>query len=211
MIRLKNVDFILTQKTFIVHPSRLSGQTAKLSKESLEMFNAYMRDREASFMLSTVKVIARKPVPEARLSTFTLPEMKEGSSIDVPRWVAEILEEEGYVERSEESIEAELYRAVQREKLQGASQLSPIKGDFYLKLGRYLKMLKKKGPEDLHYQKVLAASNSLLTMRLVKMVTLAGYTSQPEPHALLSPEELALFREIKNLVQAWRDYVLGEV
>lgn len=182
-----------------------------MPKENLEMFSAYMRDREASFMLSPVKVVAKKPVPEAKLSTFTLPELKEGASMDVPRWVAEILEEEGLVERSEDSIEAELYRTVQREKLQGSTQLSPIKGDFYLKLRRYLKMLKKKGTDDLHYQKVLATSSGLLTMRLVKMVTLAGYTSQPEPHSLLSPEELALFREIKTLVQTWRDSVLGEV
>jgi len=44
----------------------------------------------------------------------------------------------------------------------------------------------------------------------VKMVTMAGYTSQPEPTSVLSPEELLLYREIRNLVSEWRSLVLGE-
>jgi hypothetical protein len=175
----------------------------------MDLFQAYMRDREASFLLRPVKVVAKKKVPEARLSTFTVPEMKEGATLEVPRWVAEVLEEDGLVEREEDSVENELYRALQREKLQGSTQMSPIGGDFYLKLKRYIMMLRKKGVDDPHYQKVLASANGLMTMRLVKMVTLAGYTSQPEPHQLLSPEELALFRQIKSMIQLWRDSVTG--
>lgn len=200
-----------THKTFIIYPAGLCGKIVLMEKDTMEQFRAYMRDREASFLLAPVKVIAKKYVPEARLTTFTVPEMKEGATAEVPRWVAEVLEEEELVERTEDSVEGELYRALQREKLQGATQLSPIRGDFYLKLRRYIITLKKKGIDDPHYQKVLAAATSLMTMRLVKMVTLAGYTSQPEPHQLLSPEELALFREIKSMIQVWRETIIGGV
>ncbi|MEM0117184.1 MAG: hypothetical protein QXX17_02500 [Conexivisphaerales archaeon] len=180
-----------------------------MARDIMEQFRAYMRDREASFLLAPVKVTAKKKVPEAKLTTFSVPEMKEGATAEVPRWVAEVLEEEDLVERAEESVEGELYRALQREKLQGATQLSPIRGDFYLKLRRYLMVLRRKGANDQHYQKVLAAATSLMTMRLVKMVTLAGYTSQPEPHELLSPEELTLFRLIKSMISLWRETVTG--
>lgn len=178
-------------------------------RDMLDHFRAYMRAREASFLTAPVKITAKKSIPEAKLTTFSMPDVKEGNTIEVPRWVAEVLEEEGLAERAEESVEAELYRALQREKLQGSTQLSPIRGDFYLKLRRYLMALKKKGEQDQHYQKVLTATTSLMTMRLVKMVTLAGYTSQPEPHQLLSPEELTLFRQVKSIISLWRETITG--
>ncbi|MEM0287208.1 MAG: hypothetical protein QXG05_03415 [Nitrososphaerota archaeon] len=158
--------------------------------------------------MTPVKVTARKDIPEARLTTFTLPELKEGSSIEVPRWVAETLEENGFATREEESVESELNRALQRERLQGSTQLSPIKSDFYLRLKRYLVLMRKRGKADPYYNKLLSTASSLITLRLSKMVVLVGLTSQPEPYSLLSPEELALFREIKELVLLWRNMTL---
>jgi DNA replication initiation complex subunit (GINS family) len=46
---------------------------------------------------------------------------------------------------------------------------------------------------------------------MVKMVIMAGYTSQPDPANLLSPEELLLYSEIRDLISEWRSLVLGEV
>ncbi|MDG6939321.1 MAG: hypothetical protein JRN39_02855 [Nitrososphaerota archaeon] len=180
-----------------------------MTKETLDLFRTYLKSREASFLMGPVKIVAKAHIPEARLTTFNVPEMKEGSSVEVPRWVAETLEENGLASREEESVETELNRALQREKLQGPTQLSQVKGDLYLRLKRYLVMLRKRGKEDQHYQKVFASANSLMTLRLGKMVALVGLTSQPEPHSLLSPEELTLFREIKDIVLLWRSMTLG--
>ncbi len=161
-------------------------------------------------MMSSVKVTARTDIPEANLSTFTLKEVSEGDVVEVPRWVAEVLEENNLVNLGEEGVEAELFRALQREKLQGPTQPSQLSKDIYLKLRRYLMILRRKNPHDPHYEKVKVSTQDLITTRMVKMVTMAGYTSQPEPTILLSPEELLLYREIKELVSEWRSLVLGE-
>jgi DNA replication factor GINS len=176
----------------------------------LQQFRTFVKNREASFLMSPVKVTARTDIPEANLSTFTLQEVSEGDVVEVPRWVAEVLEENNLVNLGEEGVEAELFRALQREKLQGPTQPSQLSKDIYLKLRRYLMMLRRKNPRDPHYEKVKVSTQDLITTRLVKMVTMAGYTSQPEPTILLSPEELLLYREIRELVSEWRSLVLGE-
>jgi DNA replication factor GINS len=176
----------------------------------LEQFRTFVKNREASFLMSPVKVTARTDIPEAKLSTFTLQEVNEGEVVEVPRWVAEILEEENLVNLGEDSVEPELFRALQREKLQGPTQPSQLSKDLYLKLRRHLVTLRKRNPHDPHYEKIKVATQDLVTTRLVKMVTMAGYTSQPEPTALLSPEELLLYREIRSLLSEWRCLVLGE-
>jgi DNA replication factor GINS len=176
----------------------------------LQQFRTFVKNREASFLMSPVKVTARTDIPEANLSTFTLQEVAEGDVVEVPRWVAEVLEENNLVNMGEEGVEAELFRALQREKLQGPTQPSQLSKDIYLKLRRYLMILRRKNPQDPHYQKIKVSTQDLITTRLVKMVTMAGYTSQPEPTILLSPEELLLYREIRELVSEWRSLVLGE-
>jgi DNA replication factor GINS len=181
-----------------------------LPKDSLQQFRTFVKNREASFLMSPVKVTARTDIPEANLSTFTLKEVAEGDVVEVPRWVAEVLEENNLVNLGEEGVEAELFRALQREKLQGPTQPSQLSKDIYLKLRRYLMILRRKNPQDPHYQKIKVSTQDLITTRLVKMVTMAGYTSQPEPTILLSPEELLLYREIRELVSEWRSLVLGE-
>ncbi len=176
----------------------------------MEQFRTFVKNREASFLMSPVRVTARTDIPEAKLSTYTLQEIPEGEVAELPRWVAEVLEEENLVNLGEEGVENELFRALQREKLQGPTQPSQLSKDLYLKLRRHLMILRKKNPHDPHYEKVKVSTQDLVTTRLVKMVTMAGYTSQPEPTSVLSPEELLLYREIRNLVSEWRSLVLGE-
>jgi DNA replication factor GINS len=168
-------------------------------------------NREASFLMSPVKVTARTDIPEAKLSTFELPEVGEGEVVEVPRWVAEVLEENNLVNLGEEGVEPELFRALQREKLQGPTQPSQLSKDLYLKLRRHLMILRKRNPHDPHYEKVKVSTQDLVTTRMVKMVIMAGYTSQPDPANLLSPEELLLYSEIRDLISEWRSLVLGEV
>ncbi len=160
--------------------------------------------------MSPVKVTARSDIPEAKLSTYTLQEVNQGEVAEVPRWVAEVLQEDNLVDMGEEGVEAELFRALQREKLQGTTQPSPLHKDVYIRLRRYLLMLRKRNPRDAHYDKVKMSAQDLMTTRLRKIVALAGTTSPAEPSAFLSPEELLLYREIKQLVSEWRSLVLGE-
>lgn len=181
-----------------------------MPKDSLDQFVTFVKNREASFLMAPVKVTAKADIPEARLSTYALEERSEGQVFEVPRWVAEVLEENNLVQVGEEGVETELFRALQREKLQGSTQLSQIHKDIFLKLRRHLLMLRKRGAGDSRYDKVKVNAQDLITIRLVKMVTLAGYTSQPEPSTFLSPEELLLYRQIKELINQWRKLVLGE-
>ncbi|HVP22528.1 MAG TPA: hypothetical protein VMS77_01295 [Conexivisphaerales archaeon] len=181
-----------------------------MEKDSLAQFRTFVKNREASFLMSPVKVTARTDIPEAKLSTFDLPEINEGDVVEVPHWVAEVLAEKNLADMADDGVEPELFRALQREKLQGPTQPSQLSKDLYLKLRRHLMMLRKLNPRDPHYEKIKVTTQDLVTTRLVKMVTMAGYTSQPEPTAMLSPEELLLYREIRSLVSEWRALVLGE-
>ncbi len=70
---------------------------------------------------------------------------------------------------------------------------------------------KKRNPHDPHYEKIKVSTQDLVTTRMVKMVTMARLHLAAGAHGiLLSPEELLLYREIRDLVSEWRSLVLGE-
>ena len=50
---------------------------------------------------------------------MTLQKMKEGETVELPRWVAEELAELSVVEIQEEAFEVEIFKALTREKMLG--------------------------------------------------------------------------------------------
>jgi len=99
---------------------------------------------------------------------------KQGEIINIPRWAANILESEKYIEIQDVDMLVELKQAVEKEKMLGQFDLSTLhvqhQADpyFYIKMKAYMDGLPEKD-----YDKVESMLNTLLRTRQTKIIRLA--------------------------------------
>ena len=99
---------------------------------------------------------------------------KQGEILNIPRWVAEVLESEKHVEIQDVDMLVELKQAVEKEKMLGQFDLSTLQVQqqadphFYIKMKSYMKGLPEKD-----YDKVESMLNTLLRTRQTKIIRLA--------------------------------------
>jgi len=174
---------------------------------------SFLGDRELEYILSPVKITMKRGLPNIETLSFKLEETKEGDLIEVPRWVSEVLVDMGFAEVQGEPFEVEVFKVLSRERIQGSLQLSTLKGDFYLKMKRYLGNLKLKsernGAFKPDFERFSVSAYDLITLRLSKLLYLASSSSTPQDlFEKITPEERELFNEAHRMVDGWRRAVL---
>jgi len=99
---------------------------------------------------------------------------KQGEILNIPKWVANVLESEKYVEIQDVDMLVELKQAVEKEKMLGQFDLSTLQvqhqadSHFYIKMKSYMNGLPEKD-----YDKVESMLNTLLRTRQTKIIRLA--------------------------------------
>jgi DNA replication initiation complex subunit (GINS family) len=139
--------------------------------------------------------------------------LNEGDTIDLPRWVAEVLVEMGVSESQEENFSSEVFKAVTREKISGSDQLSTLRPDFYLKVRRQLSLASGSSNFKLaninELEKTRTLVYDLVALRLRKILSIATSLSAPtDVKEKLTPEEYQIFDSVYNLLRSWRSIVM---
>jgi len=99
---------------------------------------------------------------------------KQGEILNIPRWVANVLESEKYVKIQDVDMLVELKQAVEKERMLGQFDLSTLQVQhqadphFYIKMKSYMSRLPEKD-----YDKVESMLNTLLRTRQTKIIRLA--------------------------------------
>ena len=99
---------------------------------------------------------------------------KQGEILNIPKWIANVLESEKYVEIQDVDMLVELKQAVEKEKMLGQFDLSTLQvqhqadSHFYIKMKSYMNGLPEKD-----YDKVESMLNTLLRTRQTKIIRLA--------------------------------------
>lgn len=171
------------------------------------------RERDYLVAKSRVKVVSS--VENLDAGDVKLGTLKEGETVEIPRWVAEELAQMNVVELPEEPFETEIYRAVSKEKMMGPLQLSVLPLDFYLRMRRRLDHLgaaAKEGrvkKEDV--ERLKKSCYDLIGLRLSKVLSLSSTgNSLATLGEQLSPEERIFFTISKDLANEWRSALLGD-
>ena len=175
-----------------------------------------LRDREVGYLLSPARITLQENLPAIQVGEVSLEAAQAGSILEVPRWVAEIITRSGFADMAEESLDAELFKAISRERIQGSTQLASLKEDFHLKVHRYLshfKALNETSSEArITYEKLSMTAYDLVTMRMGKIIQLAGSKSPPlDIFEKITLEEKLLFNMVRRLVSHWRSSILEGV
>jgi hypothetical protein len=170
--------------------------------------------REREFLLSPVRVVVKSSMEQLEVGDMTIEKMKEGETVELPRWAAEELAELNVAEIQEEAFEVEIFKALTREKMLGAQQLAALQPNFYLKMRRRLAAVRsgtetgKYRRDD--YEKLKATSYDLIGRRLSKLLSVSSSASLQTMGDKLTPEEKAFFTTSRSQAEEWKSSLLGE-
>ena len=136
---------------------------------------------------------------------------KMGEILNVPRWVAEVLESEKYIEIQDVDMLVELKQAVEKEKMLGQFDLSTLQVQqqadphFYIKMKSYMKGLSEKD-----YDKVESMLNTLLRTRQTKIIRLADTSKlTAEISQKLSIEEREFYNNLHDNSSKFSKTIIG--
>jgi DNA replication factor GINS len=133
-------------------------------------------------------------------------EGKESEIMNIPRWVAEILESEKHVILHEQDMVTELKQAKVKEDVQGEESLSTLDKHFYIRMNSYMKKL----PTD-DSVKVESMLNELVRIRQGKIVRLADSSKlTSDLMSKLSVEEEVYYNEIYKASLEFKKQVIGD-
>jgi DNA replication factor GINS len=133
-------------------------------------------------------------------------EGKESEIMNIPRWVAEILESEKHVILHEQDMVTELKQAKVKEDVQGEESLSTLDKHFYIRMNSYMKKL----PTD-DSVKVESMLNELVRIRQGKIVRLADSSKlTSDLKSKLSVEEEVYYSEIYKASLEFKKQVIGD-
>lgn len=171
--------------------------------------------RERDFLLGKSRVTMRSSMENVQVGDFKIDSVREGETVELPRWAAEELVQLNLAEMIEEPFETEIFKALSREKMMGPLQLSNLTPDFFLKMRRRLAHLSsavqegKVRKED--YERLRSNSYDLVGLRLGKLLTLSSSSADVATFSdKLTPEESAFFKLSQSFSKEWKNALLRD-
>lgn len=157
----------------------------------------------------------KSSLENVEVGDFRIETVREGESLDMPRWVAEELELLGLGQISEDAFETEIFKALSREKMLGPFQLSSLPSEFYLRMRRRLVQLQKSVESGVvrkeDYDRLRSSCYDLIGIRLGKLLSLSSSLTRIETLSdKLTPEERFFYLNAQNLSKSWKRTLLGE-
>ena len=133
-------------------------------------------------------------------------EGKKGEILNIPRWVADVLQSEKHVEIKDSETLVELKQAAMKEELHGDFDLITLEPNFYIKIKSYMERLSEKD-----YVKVESLLNKLLRTRKTKIIRLADASKlTAEISQKLSVEEHEFYNQVHETSIKFSKKIVGD-
>ncbi len=133
-------------------------------------------------------------------------EAKEGEIMNIPRYVAAVLEDEKHGQIQEVDMVVELKQAIVKENVQGEFELATLEEHFYIKLKAYMKKL-----PDSDRDKVESMLNTLLRKRHGKIIHLADSSKlTAELSGKMTVEEREFYNNLHDTSAAFTAQIIGD-
>ncbi len=131
---------------------------------------------------------------------------KQGEMLNVPRWVANVLESDDHVEIQDTDMIVELKQAIVKENVQGEFELATLEPHFYIKLKSQMKKL-----DHSDFDKVESMLNQLIRKRQGKIIRLADSSKlSADLSAKLTFEEREFYNNLHNISANFTKQILGD-
>ena len=131
----------------------------------------------------------------------------QGEMLNIPRWVASVLEKEKLGQIQDTDMVVELKQAIVKENVQGAFEISTLEPHFYIKLKAYMKRL-----NESDFDKVQSMLNTLVRKRHGKIIHLADSSKLTADLAKkMTVEEKEFYNNLHNISEEFTKQILGDL
>lgn len=131
----------------------------------------------------------------------------QGEMLNIPRWVASVLEKEKLGQIQDTDMVVELKQAIVKENVQGAFEISTLEPHFYIKLKSYMKRL-----NESDFDKVQSMLNTLVRKRHGKIIHLADSSKLTADLAKkMTVEEREFYNNLHNISEEFTKQILGDL
>ena len=162
-----------------------------------------VRTHSVGHNLEDVKVEFKKDL-KLDVANITI-DGKSGEILNIPRWIANVLESEKNIEIIDVDMITELKQAVTKEEVQGVFDLSTLEPHFYIKLKSYMERL----PEKDH-DMAESMLNKLLRTRQSKIIRLADSLKLPaDMSQKLTIEEREFYNQVHEISIKFSKKIVG--
>ena len=156
------------------------------------------------YSLEDVKIILNHDI-KLNISGIEI-EGKQGEILNVPRWIAQVLESEKHAKVEDVDMVVELKQALVKENVQGEFELATLDPHFYIRLKSYMQTLPQQD-----FDKVESMLNTLVRKRQGKIVHLADSSKLTTGLSQkLTIEERLFYENIYKNAADFRNEVLGD-
>ena len=156
------------------------------------------------YSLEDVKIILNHDI-KLNISGIEI-EGKQGEILNVPRWIAQVLESEKHAKIEDVDMVVELKQALVKENVQGEFDLATLDPHFYIRLKSYMQTLPQQD-----FDKVESMLNTLVRKRQGKIVHLADSSKLTTSLSQkLTIEERLFYENIYKNAADFRNEVLGD-
>lgn len=129
---------------------------------------------------------------------------QENEYLNIPRYIAEILEKEKLCEIHDKDMLVELKQAIVKENVKGDFELASLEPYFFIRVKAYMKKL-----SESDYDKVQSMLNSLLRKRQGKIIHLADSSElTAELSGKITIEEEKFFNNLHELSEEFTKEIL---
>jgi DNA replication factor GINS len=171
---------------------------------------------EYEYMLKRVRVMVVRDAGEIIVDNETIP-LQKGVEIEIPLWLAQVLEKEGLVNPIEPPMSIEDIARVHFSVISARTpaDLEPLPKNFYLETMRYIKMLDEQIRKEFRAelleekQKAVQYVLEIMDRRLLLILqSMRSPTSLAEISSKLSEEEAVLLEELRSDIETWRSRLM---
>ena len=184
---------------------------AKWFSELLELI-------ELSYKLERVRVMVVKDYGSLEIDGAVY-ELRRGTEIELPRWIAEVLEEAGIVEVLETGLSLEDIARIHfsTHSVKSMRELERLPENFYIQAKEYLRELEARIRRELNTtlleekQKAELYLVEIINRRLGMILqVLRSPASLAEIYEKFAEEEKLLADALRGLIEEWREKVFGK-
>jgi len=174
-----------------------------------------IEDSDFTFENKLVSIVAMRDCSKIEIGGLSVGPFEEGQEYKVRFWIAKELERTGIARvRDEELLDTvRLYKIQWTERVQSVMQITSLSEDFYPKLRRYIRRLKKDALRDpdrmREYERARRWAQDILNCRLKKIIALASSSKLTNQFiGNLTIEERRLYEQLRKMIEEWRSNIL---
>ncbi|MEM2986938.1 MAG: hypothetical protein QXV60_02450 [Nitrososphaerota archaeon] len=165
-----------------------------------------IKDIEMEYLNSFIKIVLIRNIPYLEINNEVYNDLKQGTVLNVRRWIGEKLIEAKVAKYEEDKIDINYLRQLEWKERNIINEVQEVPKYFYSMIKEKMKYCNEE--EKKEFYNII---QDIISLRLAKMIRIAIMpTSIRDIDKKISIEEEILFEALKSIIENWKKVILRE-